>query len=246
MRNTVPVHFNHHSKRGGRTAFGEWSTGENKTDFSLEPVFRYGRPFSDAVTELRVLAESQHDVYLCNIVQHSSALTCRPELDSKSDLAFNYVDIDALIKTPSVTGFNVDDDVLADALTPMRGWQAICGEHSFDDSSREAGLTKVALLPADSSDGSSEGTLHCQLSDPSQFAVYWRSVTFPIYFLPASVSLDFPIIADRFRRDRLSNYLLRRVIPFGTMGECHVDDDIAVAYLSPSFDFPPTLRCFIR
>lgn len=232
--------------RGGRVAFREWATGTEDADFSPEPVFRYGRAFSDAVTELRVLAESQLDIFLCSIVEHSSVLTSRPEFDSKTDLAFNYVDIDALIDAPNVTGHLVDDDLLSDALTPLLGWHAICGEHSFDDSLREAGLAEIAILPAESKDDYAEGTLHCHLADPMQFASNWRNISFPIYFIPPSISIDFSVVADRFRRDRLRSYLLRNAIPFGTMGECHMDDDIAVAYLLPSFDFPETRRCFIR
>ena len=232
--------------RGGRTAFCEWATGTDDADFSLEPVFRYGRAFSDAVTELRALAESHFDVFLCNIVEHSSVLTSRPELDHKKDLAFSYVDIDSLIDAPNVTGFLVDDDSLATALTPLLGWHAICGEHSFDDSPREAGLTEVAVLPADSMDDYAEGTLNCCLADPSQFASNWQNISFPIYFIPPSISFSFSSVADRFRQGRLRPYLLRNAIPFGTMGECHMDDDIAVAYLLPSFDFPGTQRCFIR
>lgn len=246
LRKTVPVDFNHHSHRAGRFAFRKWAMGIDDPNFSAEPVFRYGRSFSEALNELRVLAASQPDIFLCNIVEHSSALTSRSEFKRTDDLAFDYADIDALIDAPNVTGYLVNDDLLSGAMMPLRGWSAICGEHSFDESCREAGLVEFALLPAKAKENYSEGTLHCHLANPAQFATNWRNISFPIYFIPPSISFDFPVTADRFQRHRLRSHLLRRKTPFATLGECHMDDNIAVAYLQPSLDFPEAQRCFIR
>ncbi|NND96566.1 MAG: hypothetical protein HKN47_04460 [Pirellulaceae bacterium] len=243
---TIPVDFNHHSNRGGRVAFREWASTTPSDTFSAEPVFRYGRSFAESLAQLRTLAASQPDVFLCNIVGYSSVLTSRSTFDMTTDLAFSYDGMEALIDAPNVTGYFVDDDLLADALEPLRGWQVICGEYSFDDSSTEAGLTEVSLLPSASTNFNAEGTMHCCLTDPAQFASNWRNITFPTYFLPPSISLDFALVVERFRHERLSDYLLRKSISFVTMGECHMDDDIAVSCLTSAFKFPETLRCFIR
>ena len=249
MLSTIPVPFDHHEHRGGRVSFRKWADSTSGANLSPEPIFRYGRAFDDAIAQLRMLSESQESqeaVFLCNIVGHSSALLSRTELDTSTDLSFDYTNIESLINAPNVNGFSVDDNLLLDALSPLVGWQALCGVHSFDDSPQEAGLETVIEIPAFSKDRYAEGTVHCRLVDPAIFALNWRNISFPIYFIPPTTPIDVNVAADRFQRARLHRYLMRKKIPFSTLGECHMDDDIAVAYLAPSFDFPDTSRCFIR
>jgi hypothetical protein len=243
---TIPVPFDHHSRNGGRIAFGEWVREAGDQACILHPVFRYGRAFSDALDDLRSLCHSQQHVFLCNIVGYSAVLTSRSDFDAGADLAFAYDDIEALIESPNITGCLVDQDSLFAAMAGLEGWQVVCGEHSFDEPPHEAGLWVWHTVPPQQPRSDAEGTLFCRLSDTKQFASNWAYTSFRAYFIPPSVALDPVVVADRFRRQRLTAFLLRRRISFGTMGDCHMDDDIAVSCLSSVFDFPDRLRCFIR
>ncbi len=122
----------------------------------------------------------------------------------------------------------------------------ICGEGSFDDSPAEAGLTPEELIYPSLSRNDTEGVYICRLTDAKAYATNRIGIDFLAYFVNPTVSLDFPLIADRYRRDRLKEYFLRTDVTFGTLGDCHMDDDIAVSYRSAVFRFPDTQRFFIR
>lgn len=243
---TLPVSFDHHANRGGRSAFVDRAILSGYPNVSPEPVFRYGRTFDEGIDQFRSLAQSQDCIYLCNIVGHSSVFADQYPNDFDSTLTFSYPDAETLIAAPNVVGHTVEDSLVADALAPLKDWFVICGEDSFDDSPAEAGLVAIELISPASTASGSEGVSICRLSDARKYAKNRILIDFRAYFVAPSARLDFTIVADRYRRDRLGQYFLRSNVVFGTLGDCHIDDDIAVSYRSTVFDFPATQRFFVR
>jgi len=249
LLSTIPVNFNHHMNRGGRLAFRKW-LNDYQLSFrdgeSNEPVFRYGRPYEDAIDELRSLSAKQQNIFLSNIVGHSAVLTRDVELDHTDGCDIAYPDLEDLIRGPEIRGYLVELELLAKAVYHMKGWTAICGVHSFEDASLDCGFSQAELVAARTNDQYAEDTFIGSLADPDKFATYWLTVSFVVYFLPPSVVINSDEVGRRLEKDRLTNYLVRRGVCFGTMGDCHMDDDIATAYRGTVFDFPEQRLCFIR
>lgn len=246
MLHTLPVPFDHHAYANGRTAFAAWAHTEGNMDISREPVFRYGRSYADGIEQLREMFAAQNCLFLNNIVGHSSALTCSLACNSDDTLAFTYDCLESLIRKPNIVGHLVDDSLVADALQPLVGWLVICGEGSFDDSPSEAGLTTDELIHPSPSRRDTEGVYICRLADARAYASNRIGIDFRAYFVHPAANLDLSLVADRYRHDRLNEYFLRTDVTFGTLGDCHMDDDIAVSYHSDVFRFPDTQRFFIR
>ena len=235
--------------RGGRAAFRRWlaehqlSFSEGDTD---EAVFRYGRRFDDAVGELPALTRKQRNIYLCEIVEYSSVL-----FQETSDLVCDpagatYCDVEQLLDEPFVRGFDVDTDILGDAISGIEGWVVVCGGYSFDETCAEAGFTQRAVVPALGDSEYAEPIFFGALSNPDQFSRNWTMISFPVYFLRPDATVEQDLFAQCFEEGRLTELLIRRGVTFGTMGQCHVDDDIACSYRGAVYKFPQRLLRFVR
>ena len=250
MLATIPVLFDFHHQDGGRLAFAEWLRESGGEAAVTDPAFSYLPSYAESIEHLRSLSRSQSDIYLSNVVGHASVLTTRPSAVPDSGLALEYDDVESLIRSPKISGYREGStQELATALAPLHDWQVV-GSFNFPEEcglkmveSAVPSLWKSYLQHGWEPLGAKQGVMVCRLADPSTFATIGIDIAF---IIPPSVSLDVDEIADRYSHERLREYLLRRRIPFGTLGDCHMDDSYAVSYLEPVFDYPNTHRCFIR
>lgn len=247
MLRTFVVPFDFDFPNGGRSHFAELASTlvqrfESPPQIVDRPLFCYRSHGKVQLDRLRLLDTSRPAmVYLSSISMHSSLLIVGDFDASGLDLPLVYDSVDAFIESPVVRGFRVPEEKLAANAKFDEATVVISDLARFRDAEDrlpEDGIFRVLDYHRD--------VYVCNVLDFDRYFQHAAILGDQPFFLPADAKVDFRECVRQLNQYSLRAYLLKRSIPFATLGDDHQDDEFAVSYGMDCWQLGDNELMFVR
>jgi hypothetical protein len=205
------------------------------------PIFSYTARGRSQLEKLQFLKDSHAAVvFLSNIVIHSSVLVIGNCDLSDMPRVCTYGSLDEFRANPTITGYHVASNI------PL---SCSCDTSTVVVSDLATFLGDNDILPSTGLFRVIErrrGVFFCNILDYPRYFGHCAVYGDQAYFVSADIPVDLNRYAVEYEKETLTEVLFDQGVSFASLGDNHVDDEIAASYGQQFWNYPDECVAFVR